>query len=69
MTETTPPATPQSVAESLVVVGEMLAPIFEFAEGQRARLLHEGWSPTAAEQISSVILMHMLQQALTGRTS
>ena len=69
MTETTPPVTPQTIAESLVAVGEMLAPIYEFAEGQRARLLCEGWSPTMAEQISSVILMHMLQQALTGRAS
>lgn len=50
---------------ALIEVGEELAPMYEFAAGQRVLLEAQGWSPAVAEQIAAVLLTHMLHNALT----
>lgn len=51
---------------ALLEVVPTLAPIYEFAEGQRAELERRGWSPTAAESAALTILCATLSRALNG---
>jgi len=48
------------LANSMLLMGEQLAPVLDFADGMRADMERRGWSPTAAEQASLAWLMSML---------
>lgn len=58
------PSGPHQMRLALIAILPELAPLYEFAEGQRAELERRGWSPTAAESAASVILTALLSKAL-----
>ena len=45
------------MAKGLADLSEGIEPFFETANGMRAKLEADGWSPTAAEQVAQTWLM------------
>ncbi|MEU3785227.1 hypothetical protein [Streptomyces sp900129855] len=54
------------LSNSLLVFAELMAPIFDHADGVRADLKRRGWSAQAAEQVALVWLVNTVQNALSG---
>lgn len=50
------------VANAMLLMGEQLTPVLDFADGMRADMERRGWSPTAAEQASLAWLLGMMSQ-------
>jgi hypothetical protein len=61
-------STPDTQRQALLELSEQLAPMYEFAAGQKAVLTAQGWSELVAEQIAATILGHLLERALTPPT-
>lgn len=52
------------MTEALMRLGELLNPMREFAAGERAKLLADGWSEESAEEYGMTLLLGLVSQAV-----
>jgi hypothetical protein len=57
------------VAQATMHMSEMSAPILDSAAGQRQKMIADGWSPTAAEQMASAYYQSMILSFGQGLSS
>lgn len=56
------------LSNMLLELGEVFAPILDYADGMKADLERRGWSPTASEQAAATWLVGAIQQAFRGQS-
>lgn len=60
-----PVHTVADTATAMLTIIDMMGPIIEAAEGQKAALEQRGWSPTAAEAYALELLLGVTRSAFT----
>jgi hypothetical protein len=59
----------KTLAEHMATYMDSMSQLREAANGFRAQLLADGWSPTMAEQIAGSMLAQMIARAVMGPES
>lgn len=61
------PSPEDELRANLLELAEQLAPIYEFAAGQKAQLERQGWSPAVAESAGHEVMLGLIRLALSTR--
>lgn len=56
--------TPAELSAALAQTLDIVSQFAEAAQGLRAKMEADGWSPTAAEQVASEMLLAMIRKSL-----
>lgn len=51
---------------AMMQFNEALAPLFDMAKGMKAQMEADGWSPTAAEDVSRELLVGMIRKTFNS---